>query len=97
MADLTVMSVKISDIYAQRFETPNDARFAVMKLSEEMGELMGAWLQYHGESRGSGTHDDLANEIADVFGFLLVLAAREGVNPANALMTKWGRYLPQET
>ncbi len=95
--DLTEMSVKIADIYSERFDTPDDARFALMKLGEEMGELTGAWLQMHGESRGDGSKAAFADEIADVFGFLLVLAAREGVNPADALHRKWGKYLDQET
>lgn len=96
LRDLSEMAVKVAGIYAARFDAPDDARFALMKLSEEMGELTGAWLQYHGESRGAADKTDVADEIADVLGFLLVLAAREGINPAQALSRKWGKYLSQE-
>jgi len=90
---LSALAVTVSGLYADRFGTPVDARFALMKLAEETGELTGAWLQVQGEGRGTATRDDLADEIADVLGFLLVLAAREGIDPAAALRRKWGGHL----
>ena len=90
---LSALAVTVAGLYAERFGAPGDARFALMKRAEETGELTGAWLQVQGEGRGTATRDDLADEIADVLGFLLVLAAREGIDPAAALRRKWGGYL----
>lgn len=93
LAELSALAVTVAAVYAERFGAPADARFALMKLAEETGELTGAWLQMRGEGRGTATRDDLAAEIADVLGFLLVLAAREGIDPAAALRRKWGGHL----
>jgi len=90
---LSALAITVAGLYAERFGAPDDARFALMKLAEETGELTGAWLQLQGEGRGTASRDDLADEIADVLGFLLVLAAREGIDPAAALRRKWGGYL----
>ena len=90
---LSQTAVQVAEIYAERFGAPNTSEFLLMKLSEEMGELTGAWLQRHGQGRGSATAQDVADELADVLGFLLVLAAREGIDPAEALRRKWGKYL----
>lgn len=48
LARLTALAEQVADLYSDRFNAPRDARFALMKLSEEMGELTGAWLQLHG-------------------------------------------------
>ena len=92
--DARAIAVQVADIYADRFGAPQDARFALMKLSEEQGELTGAWLQMQGEGRGTATREDVANEVADVLGFLLVFADREGIDAGAALRAKWGRYVP---
>ena len=87
------LASEVGRLYSERFDTPNDARFALMKLGEEVGELTGAWLRVHGQSRGTASRADMADELADVLGFLLVFAAREGIDPAQALQDKWGQYL----
>ena len=91
--DLTALALAVADLYADRFGTPRDARFALMKLAEETGELTGSWLALRGESRAAASRDDLAAEVADVLGFPLGLAAREGIDPATALRGKWGAHL----
>jgi NTP pyrophosphatase (non-canonical NTP hydrolase) len=93
--DLSQLAQQVGDLYAQRFNTPSDARFALMKLAEENGELMGAWMQRQGESRGTASQQDLEDEVADVLGFLLLFAQREGIDPAQALRRKWGSYLDE--
>lgn len=97
LPDLSKLAVTIADIYSDNFNAPRDARFALMKLAEEMGELTGAWLQTQGEGRGTADHGDLSDELADVLGFLLVFAHREGIDPAAALRAKWGKYLDSDT
>lgn len=93
LEDCMALASEVGRLYSLRFDTPDDARFSLMKLSEEVGELTGAWLRVHGQSRGEASRADLADELADVLGFLLVFAAREGIDPAQALQDKWGQYL----
>ena len=93
MAEMTRMAVQVADIYAARFGTPKDTGWVLHKITEEVGELTGAWLQARGAGRGAATQDDVADELADALGFLLVFAAREGIDPAQALTRKWGKYL----
>lgn len=93
--DLQSMAMQVADIYADRFDAPDTAQWVLLKLNEEMGELTGAWLQAEGQGRGEATVQDVANELADVLGFLLVFSARAGIDPADALRAKWGRHLPQ--
>jgi len=97
LADLSCIAVTIAEIYADRFNTPRDAGWVLHKLSEEMGELTGAWLQHTGQGRGDASARDVADELADVLGFLLVFADRAGIDAASGLRDKWGAYLPQES
>ena len=93
LQDLTDLATEVAALYSERFGAPDSSEFALMKLTEELGELTGAWLQRHGQGRGAATPQDVADELADVMGFLLVLVAREGIDPAEALRAKWGKYL----
>lgn len=96
MDDLTELADRVARAYAARFGTPEDSGWLLHKLSEEVGEVHGAWLRLHGQSRGTASRQDLADEVADVLGFLLVFARREGIDPAAAVTRKWGGYLPKE-
>ncbi len=93
MAQMMQMAVQVAEIYAARFGAPKDAGWVLHKITEEVGELTGAWLQARGAGRGAATQEDVADELADALGFLLVFAAREGIDPAQALARKWGKYL----
>ncbi|PWK59385.1 hypothetical protein [Roseicyclus mahoneyensis] len=94
MADLSALSIKVAAIYSERFGAPQTAEFALLKMTEELGEVAGAHLRLNGQGRGTAELGDLADEIADLLGFLLVFAARTGVDPAAALTRKWGAHLP---
>ena len=93
---LSAMAVQVADIYAERFGALRDSGWLLHKLSEELGEVTGAWLQATGRGRGAASPQDVADECADVLGFLLVFAAREGIDVGEALWQKWGKYLPEE-
>ena len=95
LKDLTALATQVAEIYRARFDAPGSTEFVLLKLTEELGELTGAWLQSQGQGRGSATASDVENELADVLGFLLVFAAKEGIDPATALRQKWGRYAPK--
>ncbi len=65
---------------------------------EEMGEVAGALLRPAGLSRGADAAPDPLrtgpeDELADLFGFLMVYCDRCGVDLAAAFERKWGRYL----
>jgi NTP pyrophosphatase (non-canonical NTP hydrolase) len=96
LRDLQAMAQQVAELYAARFAAPESAQWTLLKLNEEMGELTGAWLQAEGLGRGAATEQDVADEFADVLGFLLVFAAQAGIDPAKALHAKWGRHLPRK-
>jgi NTP pyrophosphatase (non-canonical NTP hydrolase) len=96
LAELSDLSVAVAEIYSDRFGVPKDASWALAKMMEEMGEVSGAWLALEGQSRKQAGPDDLADEVADLLGFLLVFAQRTGVDPAAALQRKWGKHLPED-
>ncbi len=94
IADLSNMACDVLEIYSGKFETPDSPDWILMKLTEELGELTGAWLQNQSQARGCATDQDVADELADVLGFLLVFAAKTGIDPSETLRRKWGAYLP---
>lgn len=93
LSDLTVLARRISDIYAQRFDVDRDATWYLGKMTEELGEVTSAYLKLNGRGRGEGSHEDLADELADLLGFVLLFADWQGIALAEALQRKWGRYL----
>jgi len=92
--DLADLAERVAGVYADRFGVPRTADWALMKLAEEQGELVGAWLAERGQSRRPADTAALAAEAADVLGFLLLFCRRSGIDPAAALRAKWGAHLP---
>jgi NTP pyrophosphatase (non-canonical NTP hydrolase) len=97
---LTHQAAAVSDIYAARFGIHRDAAWYLAKMTEEMGELQAAYLATQGAQRGkmasTEARQNLIDEAADLFGFLMVFADWQGIDLAEAFSTKWGRYLPDE-
>ena len=99
IGDLTEMVAAVSDTYAARFGITRDDLWLLAKISEEVGELNAAWLSLHGRGRDRGQTPEalralLADEAADVLAMLLLFARRNDIDLADALWSKWGRYLP---
>lgn len=100
---LTVLrdqAAEVGRIYADRFGIDRDGAFYLGKMVEELGEVSAAYLKLAGQSRGSdGDADklraDLEDEMADLFGFLLVFADWQGVDLGAAFARKWGKYLKE--
>ncbi|KPA20127.1 hypothetical protein shim_36250 [Shimia sp. SK013] len=95
---LGAMAQAVGDIYADRFDVERDATFYLGKMMEEMGEVSAAYLKLTGRARGAdGAPDvlrgELEDELADLFGFLLLFARWQGVDLGAALDKKWGAYL----
>lgn len=91
--DMQDRALAVAQIYSKNFDTPNTAEWALLKLVEEKGELTGAWLSHTGASRKQATVHEVADEAADVLGFLLVFCGLAGIDVATAFNNKWGRYL----
>jgi len=69
-----------------------------LKLQEEIGELVSAYLSSteRGRKRGKSTaqiKENFEDELADVLGQLLVTANYFNVDIENALKRKWFKYL----
>ncbi|MGR3647237.1 MAG: hypothetical protein ACU0BJ_02250 [Shimia sp.] len=99
LQELGAMAQAVGDIYADRFDVDRDATFYLGKMMEEMGEVSAAYLKLTGRARGAdGAPEvlkaELEDELADLFGFLLLFAGWQGVDLGAAFHKKWGAYLP---
>lgn len=81
--------------YEQEFpDVKVDRDYFPFKVTEEWGECLQTYLMLTDRGRQKGQSKEeikeaLANEIADVIGFLLLFADREGIDPVEALNKKW--------
>ena len=97
MADiktLTEQLSKVSEGYVEKFAIRPDGDWYVLKLQEELGELIQAHLMLTGQARQKGKskeeiREELEKEIADVFGMFLLLAKYNNVDMEKALEKKW--------
>lgn len=100
LADLAQLAERIGALYEAEFGVTRDDLWHLAKLSEELGELNAAWLSAHGRGRARGLAPEaleraVEDEAADLLGFLLLFAGRNGIDLAAALHRKWGAYLPE--
>ena len=104
LADLTERLEAVSALYARKFAVERDADWFALKLTEEVGELMQAFLVATGRTRPravatetsdgatavpDGAGAALADEVADVLAHLLLLARSQGVDVEAAVRRKW--------
>lgn len=94
------LATRIGDLYVEKVGVIRDDLWHLAKLTEELGELNSAWLSANGRGRDRGLSSEeltqaVADEAADLFGFLLLFAARNGIDLEEALARKWGRYLTE--
>ncbi len=88
-------------MYSEEFpEVVVDRDYYPFKITEEWGECMQAYLMQTDRGRQKGkTKEEIRamfeEEIADVFGFLLLFAENEGIDLEQALEKKWFKRLPQ--
>ncbi len=95
---LQARAADVGRIYADNFGIERDAAFYLGKMTEELGEVASAYLKLAGKSRGSdgdaqALRQELEDELADLFGFLMIFADWQGVDLAAAFERKWGKYL----
>ncbi len=97
---LSDVSHQVSDIYAARFGINRDAVWHMAKLTEEMGELQAAYLKCAGQGRddrdAAALRTAMEDEVADLFAQILLFARWQEIDIPQAVMRKWGQYLPEE-
>ncbi|MAT99190.1 MAG: pyrophosphatase [Anaerolineaceae bacterium] len=91
----------ISLKYAHEFGIERTPDWFLLKLTEELGELMQSYLKFVGQARA---HDrgsmalrrNLEDELADVIGMALLIAKNQNIDIEKAIARKWLQYLPGE-
>lgn len=96
--ELTDVVVKIKNLYKERFGVEHDAELYLLKLQEELGELVQAYLDDSGRGRIRSTNkaesrQKLIDELADVYAYVLLLARELNIDPDKAVEEKWFKYL----
>ncbi|GAA1292107.1 MazG nucleotide pyrophosphohydrolase domain-containing protein [Brachybacterium alimentarium] len=95
--DISARIEKLSAQYAEVYGIERSAEWALLKLTEEVGELAQAHLTATGQSRDRGLDADaqqqvLADELGDVLGMCLVYAQQMGIDPVDAVTAKWFQH-----
>lgn len=85
---------KVSQKYTDKFNIERDNNWFVLKLQEELGELIQSYLMLNGKARTKGKSekelkDDFAKELADVFCHVLLLAKFNNVDLEKEIEEKW--------
>lgn len=87
----------ISMVYASKFGIDRTSDWFIMKLTEELGELMQSYLKYVGQARIDNESDvmlrqNLEDELADVIGMALLMSKSQDINLEEAFKRKWLKY-----
>ncbi len=94
---LTADLQDVAHQYARRFSINRTPDWHVMKLSEELGELIQSYLKVTGRARTDGQAPEalrqaFEDELADVIGMALLLAKDQDVDLERAFKRKWLVY-----
>lgn len=89
---------EISEGYAGKFGIERTPDWFIMKLTEELGELMQSYLKYIGQARTEDESSEelkanLEDELADVIGMALLTARSQDIDLEKAFKRKWLKYL----
>lgn len=93
LKELQADVLRISDIYAREHGIDRSGDWALLKIQEELGELVAEHLRVSGRARGAADHDKLGDEAADVLGMLLIYCRGAGVDIEAAMQRKWLHWL----
>ena len=91
---LTEEVEQVSQSYAEKFNIERDATWFILKLQEEVGELIQAYLMLSGKARTKGKmraemQADFNKEVADVFCQTLLLARFYDIDIEKEVEEKW--------
>jgi NTP pyrophosphatase (non-canonical NTP hydrolase) len=86
--------------YAATNGFERDPDWFVLKMHEEIGELTQIWNKLSGRGRRHGRSEEelkqaLADEMADLFGHVLLFARQHGLDLSSAIERKW-HFRPDE-
>lgn len=95
--DIALRIENLSTQYAEVYGILRSAEWALLKLTEELGELTQAHLTATGQSKDRGLTPDeqqhlVAAELGDVLGMCLVYAKQFGIEPEKAIAEKWFQH-----
>ena len=100
LPELTEGVQRVMKQYGEEFpEVRVDRDYFPLKLAEEWGECLKVYLMLTDRGRQKGQSktemtESFREELADVFGFLLLFAANEHIDLEEALEKKWFARLP---
>ncbi len=94
LAELADRFEAASQAYVEAFGIRRDPDWFILKLQEEVGELTQAWTRLTGRGRRGDRSDQelldqLADEVADVLGHVLLLARNCSIDLPPAVQRKW--------
>ncbi|WP_220208398.1 hypothetical protein [Reticulibacter mediterranei] len=92
--EITEIVELVSQLYAEKFDIERDANWFILKLQEEVGELIQSYLMLIGKARTKGKSAEeiqieFRKEVADVFCHVLLLANFYGVDLEKEMDAKW--------
>ncbi|GFZ86453.1 MazG nucleotide pyrophosphohydrolase domain-containing protein [Nesterenkonia alkaliphila] len=95
--DIALRIENLSVQYAEVYGISRSADWALLKLTEEIGELAQAHLTLTGQNRDRGLSTEeqqqvVTNELGDVLGMCLVYAKQLGIDPELAIAEKWFQH-----
>lgn len=94
---LTKEVAKVSAKYTKKYNIDPDGDWYILKLQEELGELIQAHLMMTGRARTKGKskeelQKDFEKELADVMGQILLLAKYSEIDIEKVIDEKWLVY-----
>ena len=83
--------------YAKKFGIDPTPDWHLLKVQEEVGEMVSAYLKLTGRARLKSQtkkelKENLRHEIADVVAMTLLFAETQGIDVAEAIEEKWYKY-----
>lgn len=98
LPELTALVAEVSDTYASRNAIARDDDWYLLKVQEELGELVAEYLKTTNRGRHKGAdaptiRQALEDETADVLAMLLLFARHNRIDLDAALERKWFQYL----
>ena len=96
--ELTATLKRVAQQYSEEFGVTYNGDWFLLKLQEELGEMTQKYLIMTNRTRRKPESEELARaalaeEIADTFGYILLLAEHLDIDVEKAVLGKWLKYL----
>ncbi|MEO0498703.1 MAG: phosphoribosyl-ATP pyrophosphohydrolase [Pseudomonadota bacterium] len=98
LAEAQELSERVPEIYARNCNIRRDDDWYVLKLQEEVGELVSVHLRVTGRGRSKGDDEaamkqQFQDELADCLAQVFLIAKKFDIDLEAALASKWFKYL----